>query len=354
VLGSGDPMIPGQDFTLTKSPVTYFADPASLSGDGFSSTVKVSVNGVLWSEARSFYGQPPDAQVFVLREDDQGKTHVTFGDGVNGARLPTGINNIVASYRYGAGAEAPPPETLTSVLTPVPGLKGVRNPISPTGGADADPPAKLATLAPRSVLTFNRAVSLDDYAAIAAGAAGVTQAVADFAFDPVSQRPQVTLWVAGDDGALAAATTKVTAVAVPNQPLNIQPAKPVEAGLSLAYVRDPRYADDAVQAGLTRALLDPDSGLLGVNVIGIGQAVYDSQISAACLAVPGVVAIEDVELITPQGQQFTPLIRWFGRLDKLRIGAPGCTGRRHDPGAGAYFQVADDGRHLRLQQAAAP
>ena len=56
---------------------------------------------------QSFYGQPTNAQVFVLREDDQGQTHVTFGDGVNGALLPTGTNNIVATYRYGAGAAAP-------------------------------------------------------------------------------------------------------------------------------------------------------------------------------------------------------------------------------------------------------
>ena len=68
---------------------------------------QVSVNGVAWQEVQSFYGQPPNAQVFVLREDDEGQTHVTFGDGVNGALLPTGTNNIVATYRYGAGAAAP-------------------------------------------------------------------------------------------------------------------------------------------------------------------------------------------------------------------------------------------------------
>src|SRR5208282_5896456 len=76
LLGSGNPVVAGQDFTLSQSPVTYFADPASISGDGFSSTVKVSVNGVQWQEQQSFYSQLPTAQVFVLREDDQGQTHV--------------------------------------------------------------------------------------------------------------------------------------------------------------------------------------------------------------------------------------------------------------------------------------
>lgn len=115
VLGSGNPVVTAQDFTLKNTPVTYFADPASVSGDGFSSTVQVSVNNVAWREVQSFYGQPPGAKVFVLREDDSGKTHVTFGDGVNGALLPTGANNVVATYRYGAGAAVPAVETLTVI-----------------------------------------------------------------------------------------------------------------------------------------------------------------------------------------------------------------------------------------------
>ena len=106
-LGSGNPLVAGQDFTLAQSPVTYFFDPASISGNNFSSTVSVSVNGVQWQEVQSFYGQPKNAQVFVLHEDDQGQTHVTFGDGVNGSLLPTGTNNVIATYRYGAGAAAP-------------------------------------------------------------------------------------------------------------------------------------------------------------------------------------------------------------------------------------------------------
>ncbi len=103
-LGSGNPMVAGQDFTLAQSPVTYFFDPASVSGPNFSSTVSVSVNGVAWQEVQSFYGQPKNAQIFVLHEDDQSQTHVAFGDGVNGSLPPTGTNNIVATYRYGGGA----------------------------------------------------------------------------------------------------------------------------------------------------------------------------------------------------------------------------------------------------------
>jgi predicted phage baseplate assembly protein len=347
VLGSGNPTVAGQDFTLQNAPVTYFADTASVSGDGFTSTVHVSVNGVQWSEVQSFYAQPPNAQVFVLREDDSNQTHVMFGDGVNGALLPTGTGNVTATYRYGAGAAEPAAETLTLIQTPQPGLKAVRNPLPPTGGSDPDSPAKLSTLAPRSVLTFNRAVSLDDYSAIALTAAGVTDAVAEFAFDTQSQRPVVTLWVAGDPGAAAAVQAALAGISVPGQGLNIVAATGVPMRLSLNYVRDPRYQDAPVQAGITAALIDPDAGLFGSNVIGIGETFFDSQIEAACLAVPGVTAVHQVQFTTVIN--IIPLKHWiisrfpFGGRPPVPIG---CSGHRYYPGAGSYFTLNSDNLSL--------
>ena len=360
-LGSGNPSVAGQDFTLSKSPVTYFADSASISGNGFSSTVSVSVNGVRWTDVQSFYGQKPNAQVYVLYEDDGGSTHVAFGDGVNGALVPTGVNNVVATYRYGAGAQAPATETLTVVQTPTPGLKGVRNPLAPTGGADADSAAKLSELAPASVLTFNRAVSLDDYAAIAATAAGVTQAVAEYVFDAAAQRPKVTLWIAGDANAGAQVAAALSGIAMPNQGLSIKSATSIETTLSLTYVRDPRYDDDAVQAGLTTALLDPDVGYFRPGNIGIGQPIYQSQIVAACLgapgrpAVPGVTAIHCVSLKVVQ-LELPIIIRWIPnqlRFNGQPLAQSPCSGQRFDPGAGNYFSVSNDGQHLTLNGAMA-
>jgi predicted phage baseplate assembly protein len=346
VIGSGNPVVAGQDFTLQQSPVTYFLDPASISGDGFSSTVRVRVNGSLWKEVRSFFNMAGNAPVFVLREDDQEQTHVMFGDGVNGALLPTGANNVVATYRYGAGEASPPAETLTVVLTPQPGLKGVRNPLQPTGGAEADPPAKLRMLAPASVLTFDRAVSIDDYATLAATAPGVTKVSADLVFDTAAQRPMVTLWIAGDSGARQAVEKTLAGVAMPNQGFNLKLAKPSEVTLSLYYVLDPTMDDATVLAGLTAALVDPDQGLFGINVIGINQSVYDSQIEAACLRIPGVLAIHQLQLSI----QDPPRLRFGFRLPKKREPSQlaKCTGHRHDPGAGYYFLLPNDPTHLNL------
>jgi hypothetical protein len=352
-LGGGNPMVAGQDFTLAKSPVTYFFDPVSVSGPNFSSTVKVSVNGVEWQEVQSFYGQPKNAQVFVLHEDDGGQTHVTFGDGINGSLLPTGANNVSATYRYGGGAAPPDQETLTVVLTPTPGLKGMRNPLPPTGGADPDQASQLRSLAPQSVLTFNRAVSLDDYAAIALTASGVTQAAASYAFDPASQRPAVVLWIAGDSNATAAAAASIAGTEMPGQRVIFETAAGVTSILSLTYLRDTRYADSAVQSGLVSALADPQTGLFAPTNVGIGQPVYQSQIAAACLAVPGVVAIQNVNLVADPDQavlqpRFRFILRHYQPVKPL-----GCSGQVYSPGAGAYFIVPNDVAHVVLTGAPA-
>jgi hypothetical protein len=349
-LGSGDARVSGQDFTLANSPVTYFADAAAVSGDGFSSTVQVSVNGVQWQETRSFFGQGPTDQVFVLREDDQGQTHVTFGDGTNGARLPTGVGNIVAAYRFGAGGTAPAPETLTTVLQPTPGLQSVRNPLPPIGGADPDSPARVRTLAPGSVMTLGRVVSIDDYAVTAAGAGGVLHAASSFDVDPVSQRPMATVWVAGDDGVVATASAALAAAGAAMGTVRVLAASPIVAQLQIDYLRDPRYAQADVEAALTTALLDPDTGLLGANVLGIGQVVYDSQIAAVCMSVTGVVVVASLIFSIPR-PRFVPFIlrRGGGQLSN-----GSSSGVRHDPGTGNYFSVPNDGAHLFLSGALAP
>ena len=75
-----------------------------------------------------------------------------------------------------AAPTVPPIGTLTTILRPQPGLSAIRNPVAPGGGADPDPPEQIRRYAPRSVLTFGRAVSGDDYETIAAQTPGVRRA----------------------------------------------------------------------------------------------------------------------------------------------------------------------------------
>lgn len=321
VLGNGDATVAGQEFVLQKSPLTYLLSPSSTSGASYTSTLRIWVNGVEWKEVPSFYGQAPDAHIFVTREDEQNQTHVQFGDGINGARLPSGVSNVVATYRYGSGREAPDPGMLNVILQPRPGLKAIRNPVAVGGGADPDPPQQIKRYAPQSVLTFGRAISGDDYETIAAQAPGVARARAYWTFDPLQQRTLVTIYVGDDANAVNAAQVALAGAEDPNRPAGVKLATAIPVTLSLTLLVDPNYVAANVVDAATAALLDPETGLLGVNAIQIGQSIYESQIYEACLSVPGAVAVRNLQF--SMAPQASGLLQFF----------------RFDPGEGKFFQL---------------
>ncbi len=329
VLGSGDASLAGQEFVLAKSPLTYLLTGDPNAPGSYKSTLRLRVGGVEWQEVPSFYGQAADARVFVTREDNQGKTHVLTGDGVYGARLPTGTDNVVATYRFGSGAAAPAAGALTVILRPQPNLTALRNPVAAGGGADPDRPDQLRRYAPRSVLTLGRAVSADDYEAVAARAPGVARARAYWAWDGDEQRALVKVYVGDDDAAVQAARTALAGAADPNRPLRVLPAAAVPLRLSLTLVaagdRDPA----AVGAAARTALTDPDAGLLGSAAVRIGQGLFDSQVFAACLGVPGAVAVHGLQVF-------------------VGAGAAPDAGEPHDPGEGGFFRLADAGLDLEV------
>ena len=344
ILGSGDATVNvGQEFTLQKSPLTYLMDPNAKSGTGYTSTLVVYVDGVQWAEIPSFYGQAPDAKVFVTREDDENVTHVQFGDGVNGSRLPTGVNNVVANYRFGSGAESPDPGSLNVILKPWPGLKSILNPVAAGGGADPDPPQQIRRYAPQSALTFGRAISAGDYTTIAAQAPGVTRARSYFVWDADQERLMVKIYVGDDDSAVANANTALAAAIDPNRPLQVLLATAIPMTLSLTLVIDPKFQTQPVVDAVTSALTDADTGLLGVNAVRIGQVIFRSQIEKACLQVPGTVAVHDLLFRNRFILYYAPRRRFGGRPRIFRRNIGALTAPvKFDPGEGAFFQLAAD------------
>jgi hypothetical protein len=291
VLGSGDATKPNQSFALSQSPVTWL-----MKGTTPVSTVAVRVGGEPWTEVASFYGQPPDAQVFVTREDVDGRTHVDFGDGVNGARLPSGVNNVVADYRVGAGAASPAAGKLTVIAQPWPGLRALKNPVPVSGGADAEPASQIRRYAPRSVLTFGRAVSVYDYEALAAQAPGVARARATWSWSDVLQRAAVVVYVGDDAAAVSSARGVLAGAGDPNRPVRVDQAKPLKLTLALDLLVVAGWDTEQIATQVTAALVDPDKGLFAASRMAIGQTLFDSQIEEAVLAVPGTVAISEAKL----------------------------------------------------------
>lgn len=340
ILGSGDASIAGQKFVLQKSPLTYLLSGDSTSGSSYKSTLQIWVNQVEWKEAPSFYGQAGNATIFVTREDESNKTHVQFGDGVNGARLPSGVNNVVATYRHGSGKDAPEAGTLSVITKPYPNLQAIRNPVPVGGGADPDPPQQIRRYGPQSVLTFGRAVSGDDYETIAAQAPGVARAKAYWTWDSDEQRTLVLIYVGDDASAVNSARVAVRNAADPNRLVKVKQAIAIPIHLTLTLRIDSNYITDTVVTATRSALLDADTGLFGVNNIQIGQSIYQSQIYSACQRVSGVVAVHGLQFTVNTGIQPLrfPIHVSFPRVfDRLLL-----PHYRHDPGEGKFYQLSTE------------
>ncbi|MEP6861378.1 MAG: putative baseplate assembly protein [Deltaproteobacteria bacterium] len=171
IVGSGDGSAANQVFALRKSPLTWVA---AANPRGAESTLELRVNGVSWTEVPTLYDQTPRAQSFELRQGDDGTTTVQFGDGVRGARLPTGQENITARYRTGIGPDGNVrARTLSLLLNPPLGVRSAVNPIAASGGARAEVLANARRNAPLTVLTLDRIVSLQDFEDFTRGFAGV-------------------------------------------------------------------------------------------------------------------------------------------------------------------------------------
>jgi predicted phage baseplate assembly protein len=319
VLGSGNAALINQSFTLAKSPLTYLA-----SGAGAVAALVVRVDGVAWQQVPSFFGQAASARVFVVsRSADQTVTTVTFGDGVNGARLTSGTGNVVATYRYGSGAASPPAGRLTAISQPQPNLASIANPVAVSGGADPQAIEDVRADAPASVFTFGRAISAIDYEIVAAGAPGITRAAAYWAFDSAEQRTLVLIYVGGDQ-AVTAASAALAGAEDPNRPVSVLDATPVELQLSgtLVVAADQEVA--TVVAAATAAISGSAGGLFSPASMDIGQRLYRSAVDAA-LMVPGVTAVHDLTVSQPGtggGQLF---------LDEFL-----------DPGQGSFFDLPAD------------
>lgn len=198
VLGSGDATQVFQKFVLKQPPLTYVS---AATPSGGLSTLEIRVNDLLWTEVPTLYGRGPTERIYITRQDDQGKTTVIFGDGKNGARLPSGQNNVRATYRKGTRAQGLlKANQLTQLASRPLGLKAVTNPLPPAGAQDGEQLAEARNNATLTIFTLGRVVSLKDYEDFAKAFGGIAKALATWTWS--GQRQEVFLTVAGVDGAV--------------------------------------------------------------------------------------------------------------------------------------------------------
>lgn len=292
VLGSGDATQAFQTFIIRQSPLTFVR---SEMFPGSESTLQLRVNGLLWHEQPSLYGHGPQDRIFIARRNDDGKTNIEFGDGVAGARLPTGIDNVRALYRKGLGlAGNVAAGQLTMLLTRPLGLKSVTNPLPAEGGDDPEPLERARANAPLQVLTLGRVVSLEDYEDFARAYPGIAKALATWTWDGHSKGIFLTL--AGPQGAAITGTGDVavklsSALASAGEPfvrVKLGSYHKATFKLSGSIVVDPDYDSRQVLSQVKKTLASE----FGFEAREFGQLVHLSEVIAVMHEVPGIIAVE--------------------------------------------------------------
>ncbi len=293
VLGDGDAAEAFQRFALKKQPLTYVPSAATC---GLRSSLQVQVNRVLWQEVPSLFGRTTSDRVYTTRIGDDGTVTLGFGDGVTGARLPSGRGNLVASYRQGAGlAGRVQAGTLRTLLDRPTGLKAAGNPLAAEGGADPESLDQARRNAPMTVRTFDRAVSLRDFEDLVKDSGEVAKARANWVWN--GEARAIHLTVAGQEGALFSDDglrrmhAGLTARRDPNRLLLLDNFRQVSVVVGATLQVDERHVAAEVEATARAALLDA----LSFEALEFGLPLHLSDIYAVLQGVDGVRWV-DVDL----------------------------------------------------------
>lgn len=338
VLGSGDAGKVFQQFTLKQKPLTYLTAPTPA---GAESTLEVRVDGVRWHEVERLTSLGPTDRAFISRTNDEQQSAALFGDGIHGARLPAGQENVSARYRSGIGAVGNARAGQISLLMSRPlGVRDVINPLPATGGADRESRDQARRNAPLGVMALDRLVGLRDYADFARTFAGVGKASAARLSDGRRQSVQVTVAGAGDNPIDPASDLfrnlrgALLQYGDPQLALNLAVRELRLLVLSAAVQILPDYEWRSVEALLRAALLDAFS----FERRDLGEGVALSEAIAVLQRVAGVAYV-DVDVFDTVGEA-DAVAALDGIMPKLtlrhRIGA---RPDRLDPGAGGVARL---------------
>jgi hypothetical protein len=147
-----------QEFTLSHSDVSF----SSVS------PLYLEIDGEIYQPVSSFLDSEPDTAVFIYRINAEGLVSVRFGDGISG-KIPPINQDIEAYYRTGSGVESNSfgVNTLTNLSPATLGVVRVFNPVTPSGGLNAESIEEARLNGPLSLRALDRAVTLEDFETLA-------------------------------------------------------------------------------------------------------------------------------------------------------------------------------------------
>lgn len=353
-IGSGDARETFQTFKVPKAPLTYHLHarrtPAQVP------ELEVWVDGILWSQVETFFASGPNDRVYVVREDDDGNSHVQFGDGITGARLPSGRQNVKLLFRTGNGArgglkDGAAPKAMGRLRQ----LSGVAMPAAAVNGAEPETEDMARDAAPLRMQSLGRLVGLADYEAEALSLPGVQRASAAWVL--AGGIPRLSIVVLTDGGGDAEAAAVAQALAAADRcrgagrfPLEVVHGVrrfvflDVTAGYQGDRLPENLAAEIREALGVAAGVTEPADGLFGFAARRFGQDAHVSQVIGAIQNVDGVAWVR-VDAFQPLAQGTPP------QTDPLALPAPAAPLRHEAVGCEAQGLLALHEAHLRLSLA---
>jgi predicted phage baseplate assembly protein len=306
VLGSGNGEQRFTALPIWRGPLTYVRTAALA---GARSTLDVRVNGELWTEVPTLREAGPNDRAYVVRNTEDGTVTAVFGDGVRGARLPTGTENVTATYRVGIGADGAVGPGQLSLLPRRPlGIAAVENPAASHDWAPAETLEDARGAAPRRARTLDRVVSVGDYEDFALGFAGISTVRADLVLD--GSRRTTVVSVVGErnkrvgEGLLTDLAAAFRDVCPPGAWVRVLPAEVLWFGVRVGVLVDPAWERPAVARAVAAALerrFAPDRQRFGTPVTA-------AAVTTVVRSVPGVTACDLPQLLQlPAAEAGVPL-----------------------------------------------
>jgi hypothetical protein len=272
--------------------------------------VRVEDGEQTWVPRRDLLHSGPRDRHFVGELEDDGRLALRFGDGRHGARPAAGAR-LALHYRLGGGhagnvgAEAINHLVVQSDCERPPAAV-VRNPLPATGGVEPEPVEQARQLAPLDLRrTRLRAVTAEDYAALARALPGVQRAAAEIRWTGSVQEAHIAIDSYGSAEPTAALLARVEqsleAYRRIGHDLVVGPARLVPLDIELSVCAAPGHQHGQILAELYRVLgsgrlADGRLGFFHPDALTFGEPVRLSRLVAVAAAVPGVRSVEVTRL----------------------------------------------------------
>ncbi|MCU0541831.1 MAG: hypothetical protein MUE44_06520 [Oscillatoriaceae cyanobacterium Prado104] len=304
VLGNGDSRQIFQTFKLPKSPLTYFNSNSETPPE--IPELEIYVNDRLWQRVQSLFNRQPKEEIYIVREDGNGDSWVQFGDGKTGARLPSGLNNVVAKYRTGIGAFGAIKTDTTVQGGKLDRLDKIWLPGIATGGEQPETGDNAKEAAPGKIQSLGRLVSLKDFESETLAISGVAKVAASW--ELVDNIPTLLLTVLMERGREQEIAEIRQILNTYNRcrgpqrfPIYVRPGKLHYVYLDIALGINPTFRESIVTKAVKVALgimgdegngIDGSGGLFGIRQRQFGQPEYATRIAGIIQNIEGVMWVK--------------------------------------------------------------